>query len=132
MFGRILSILCLVAGASAHAGVAPPPSATYTLKTDPTVFLGLAWTFGNGGAESSPGVTLKVLSTNRRDAGAVAAGLTYNFDGTFGCDIGAAYNSKGGAVTLTWDFCRRGPQIGLGGVTSKPKRELVSSGDVGG
>jgi len=126
MLARILSALCLVAGTSAFAGAPVPPPTTYTLKTDPTVFLGFAWTFGNGGAESSPGLTVKILSTNKRDAAAAAAGVTYNFDGTFGCDIGAAYNSGGGAVTLSWDFCRRGPQIGIGGVTSKPKRHAVS------
>ncbi len=40
------------------------------------------------------GITLKILSTNERNAGALAAGVTYNFNGTFGCDIGLAWNDN--------------------------------------
>lgn len=64
-------------------------------------------------------MTLKLLSTNKRDAPAAAAGVTYNFDGTFGCDLGLGYNASDATLTFGYDFCKRGVQIGLGG-TKKP------------
>jgi hypothetical protein len=46
-------------------------------------------------------------------------GVTYNFDGTFGCDLGLGYNMSGATLTASYDFCKQGPQLSLGG-TKKP------------
>ncbi|MFN3844687.1 MAG: hypothetical protein ACK4RZ_02560 [Paracoccaceae bacterium] len=115
-----LPIAC--AGTFVTAGdVVLPPVGTTTTKNDASLFLGLAWTFGgNGNAGGTPGVTLKLLSTNKRNAEALAAGVTYNFDGSFGCDLGVAHNGTDATVTLGYDICKRGVQMGLGG-TKKPK-----------
>ncbi|MGQ0565860.1 MAG: hypothetical protein ACT4OK_12415 [Gemmobacter sp.] len=103
-----------------------PPPTTSSTNNDPSLFLGLAWTFGGEGLASSPssaggsaGLTLKLLSTNERNAGAFAGGVTYNFDGTWGCDLGLAYNADDATVTFGYDICKRGLQVGLGG-TKKP------------
>jgi hypothetical protein len=90
-------------------------------KNDPSLFLGFSWTLGGpGSGGGTPGLTLKILSTNKRDAVAAAAGVTYNFDGTFGCDAGLGYNTRAASMTVGYDFCKRGLQFGLGG-TQKPK-----------
>lgn len=85
---------------------------------DASLFAGLTWTFtGTGG---TPGVTLKALSTNEPDVAGFAAGVTYNFDGSFGCDAGLAYNTADMTATLTYDFCLRGPQFGIGKALKEP------------
>jgi len=93
--------------------------------SSPSIFLGLTWTFGGLGGGGSglggtPGISLKVLSTNERNAGALSAGVTYNFDGSFGCDIGVGLNGADATVTLGFDFCKRGIQLGVGATTTKP------------
>lgn len=55
---------------------------------DVALFAGLSWTFGDGGGK--PGFTMKALSDDEADTAAFTAGVTYNFDGTFGCDAGLA------------------------------------------
>ena len=94
-----------------------------TTETNPALFLGLSWTFAQGASSGggSSGVTLKILSTNERNAGAFTAGVTYNFDSTIGCDLGVAYNGSASAgLTLSYDLCKRAPQISVG-VSSKPE-----------
>ena len=94
-----------------------------TTETNPALFLGLSWTFAPGASSEggSSGVTLKILSTNERNAGAFTAGVTYNFDSTIGCDLGVAYNGSASAgLTLSYDLCKRAPQISVG-VSSKPE-----------
>ena len=94
-----------------------------TTETNPALFLGLSWTFAQGASSESgsSGVTLKILSTNERNAGAFTAGVTYNFDSTIGCDLGVAYNGSASAgLTLSYDLCKRAPQISVG-VSSKPE-----------
>jgi hypothetical protein len=106
-----LPLLCL-------AGVATGAPYTPVTKTHPTLFLGLSWTFSEGlsNLSGTPGISLKVLSTDRRNSGAAAAGVTYNFDGTIGCDLGLGYNSAGSmSLTLGYDICKRAPQFGIGG-----------------
>jgi len=48
-----------------------------TTETNPALFLGLSWTFAPGASSEggSSGVTLKILSTNERNAGAFTAGV---------------------------------------------------------
>lgn len=115
MKSTLLALPLVFVAGLALAG-APPPSTT-TTKTDPTLFLGLSWTFGQGSSSmgGTPGVTLKALSTNKPKSGALVAGVTYNFDGTFGCDVGLGYNSSGSAsLTAGYDLCKGAPQLSLG------------------
>lgn len=94
-----------------------PPQGPATTETGPTLFLGLSWTLNKGasGAGGGAGVTLKLLSTNQRNVGAVAAGVTYHFDNSIGCDLGLAYNgTSNGSITFGWDICSGAPQISLG------------------
>jgi hypothetical protein len=94
-----------------------------TTETNPALFLGLSWTFAPGASSEggSSGVTLKILSTNERNAGALTAGVTYNFDSTIGCDLGVAYNgSASESLTLSYDLCKRAPQISAG-ASNEPK-----------
>lgn len=132
MKATLLALPMVFVASIALAGVPTPPSTTTTTKTDPTLFLGLSWTFGQGGAsaDGTPGITLKVLSTNKRKAGALAAGVTYNFDGTFGCDIGLGVNGSGSAsLTAGYDLCKRAPQISLG-ASGKPKTTTTTAPSV--
>lgn len=99
-----------------------------TTKTELTAFLGLTWTFGSSHGAQTPGVTLKVLSTNKRDAFAAAAGVTYNFDGSWGCDLGAGYNFTDITLTGGWDICKAAPQIGLGATTKPETRTVLPPG----
>lgn len=127
MKSTLLALPMVLVAGIAFAGVAPAP--TTTTKTDPTLFLGLSWTFGKGGsgASATPGITLKALSTNKRKSGALAAGVTYNFDGSFGCDLGVGFNSSGSAtVTAGWDLCKGAPQFSLG-ASGKPKTTTTTT-----
>lgn len=102
-------------GMAANAGQQVP-----IYDYNPTLFAGLTWTFG-GSTGGTPGVTLKGLSTNEPEVAAFAAGVTYNFDGTFGCDAGLAYSKEDVTATLTYDFCLRGPQVGIGKYLTDPE-----------
>lgn len=107
-----LAMPLILSASLAFAGTALP---TTTTKSNATLFLGLSWTFGSSSGSGTSGVTLKALSTNKPSTGALAAGVTYNFDQTFGCDIGVAYNGSGHeTLTMGYDLCKRAPQISVG------------------
>jgi hypothetical protein len=80
---------------------------------DPTVMIGLALNFG-GGEKPALGLTGKVLSSNKEDEVVGAAGATYFFDGYWGLDAGIGYTFDDSAVTLTYDFLNKRPQISAG------------------
>ena len=118
----ILAVPFLFVASLAYAGLPPLPTTT-TTETNPALFLGLSWTFAPAASSESgsSGVTLKIFSTNERDAGALTAGVTYNFDSTIGCDVGVAYNgSSSEGMTLSYDLCKRAPQISAG-ASNEPK-----------
>jgi hypothetical protein len=121
MFTKLIPLAFLLASAtSSFGGDVPQPLPTTSVKNDPSLFLGFGWTFGGSNiGGGTPGLTLKLLSTNKRNAPAAVAGVTYNFDGTIGCDLGLGYNTSDASLTFGYDFCKRGVQIGLGG-TKKP------------
>jgi hypothetical protein len=123
MSKKLIPLVFVLASATASfAGILPPPiTSTTTVKNNASLFLGFGWTFGgsNIGA-GTPGLTLKLLSTNKRNAPAATAGVTFNFDGTFGCDLGLGYNTSDATLTFGYDICKRGVQFGLG-ATKKPK-----------
>lgn len=106
----LAAVVAALSATTATAGGGPvfEPQPIY----DPSFFVGLAWTFGNDGGTA--GVTVKYLSTNHPDKIALGGGLTYNFNGTFGCDVGAGYSTDGFSGVLSYDFCQAGPQISLG------------------
>jgi hypothetical protein len=116
---KVLAVAVFVSSASTvYAGIIAPPATTQ--DDEAALFLGLTFTLG--GAESNagkPGISLKIFSTNKRDAAAAVAGVTYNFDGSFGCDLGLGYNMSDISLTTSYDFCASGVQFGLGG-TNKP------------
>jgi hypothetical protein len=88
--------------------------------------LGVTYNF-----DGSVGVSLKVLSTNKEDRGAVAAGVTF-FPRTnkFGIDVGAGYVFRNAAVTLGWDFLNSNPQIALGYVNTQHNDPITQQSPV--
>lgn len=120
-----ISLVLLASKSFAGAEVTdPPPSASVSPPLSSSsdddgaaLFVGLTWTFGNKApGTNAAGLSVKLLSTTEDEEPAATAGITYHFDGTWGCDVGLGYNFDSPlTTTLTYDFCKRGPQIGLGG-----------------
>lgn len=114
----LATALCVAAG-SAHSGTDSIPMTT-TTDYDPTFFAGFTWSIGgavSAASGSNPfGFSLRYLSTNEPDKLAGAIGVTYFFDGTFGCDIGGGLNNGGGSLVFAYDFCRNAPVISIGGI----------------
>ena len=80
---------------------------------EPGVMLGLSLNFGGG--ESRLGATAKVLSDNRSNEFVGAAGVTYFFDNSgIGLDAGIGRTFDGGAITFTYDFVNKSPQLSAG------------------
>lgn len=122
-----LSIAALAFAASmAHAGITP----TTTIVPDPdepSLFLGLTWTFGNNRtSDGTAGISLKILSSNEEDKVAAMAGVTYNFDGSFGCDFGVAYVDGPAVLGGSYDFCKQAVQVSIGGTTSQDDRVVTT------
>ncbi|WP_421747028.1 hypothetical protein [Cognatishimia sp.] len=114
----IIAALAMGMATSGFAGSLP---STTTTEYDPTFFAGFTWSFGAGSESAASGsnpfgFSLRYLSTNKPDTLAGAIGLTYYFDGSFGCDIGGAVNNGGASLTVGYDFCRSLPVIGLGAI----------------
>jgi len=80
---------------------------------DSTLYAGFAWTVHGG-----PGLTVKYLSTNNPNDIGLAAGVTYNFDGKLGCDVGASAADSSSALVFSYDLCRRSAQISAGALTN--------------
>ena len=80
---------------------------------DTTTMLGLSMNFG-GGEEPALGLTVKVLSSDARHELVGAAGATWFFDGYLGLDAGIGYTLNRGAITLTYDFMNKRPQLSSG------------------
>jgi hypothetical protein len=115
MFKKFIPLVFVLASATSAFAGSPPPQTTTSIENDPSLFFGLSWTLsGQNVGGGTPGVTLKVLSTNERDAPAAVAGVTYNFDRTFGCDLGLGYNTSDATLTVGYDFCKSGMQFSLG------------------
>lgn len=105
---------------------APPPQTLTFTDSEPSLFLGLTWTFGTPtDNDGKPGVTVKILSTNEKHEFAAMAGVTWNFDGSWGCDIGIAYNDDNFTLGGSYDICQREPQVTLGG-TSDPDIVVIT------
>lgn len=91
---------------------------------DPSAFFGL--TYNLGAPVTDLGFSVKVLSTDKEDKGAVDLGISYfpfANEGKFGIDAGAGYLFNNGAVTLGWDFLNMKPQVGVGYVNTKEDKQ---------
>lgn len=85
----------------------------------PAAFVGLSYDFGD-----SVGLSLKVVSTNREDRGALSAGVSYfPFSKKVGVDLGVGYVFRNGAATAGWDLLNGKAQVGIGYVNTKTKEE---------
>lgn len=105
-------------------------SVSQLASADPGVFFGLVYAFGAGGG---PGVSLKVLSTNKEDHAVVGAGATfYPFSqaNRFGLDVEVGYLAKDFAATVGWDFLQHGVQIGAGYVNTKDDNNSIPAAPV--
>lgn len=90
-----------------------------TAQADPGVFVGITYDFSGG--SSGFGLSLKALSTDKEDHGALGLGVTYYpaaSQDKFGADLSAAYLFNNGAATLGWDFLNNKPQAGIGYVNT--------------
>ena len=85
---------------------------------EPAIMLGISMNFGGGDAPVL-GVTGKVLSSNRPDELVGAVGATYFFDNNWGLDAGIGYTFDHSAVTLTYDFMNKRPQLSAGWAHTK-------------
>ncbi len=84
---------------------------------DAGVFLGISYAFGGGG----PGVSLKVLSSDKEDKAVVGAGATYyplSSNNQFGLDVGVGYNFNNAGVMVGYDFLQSGIQASVGYVNT--------------
>ena len=95
---KAISATLLCAVTAAHAG--------------PAVMVGISHNFGGG-----TGLTVKVLSTDRKNKPAAAVGISY-FPGQtsgsqWGADVGLGYTFNHGALTLGYDWLNDQAQIGL-------------------
>lgn len=103
---RLLTTTCLLAtGSAAMAG--------------PTLMVGISHNFGG-----ATGITVKLLSTNKEDKAAVAAGLTYfprAQERRWGADVGLGYTFRNGALAFGYDWLNSQWQLSLGAAnTRKP------------
>jgi hypothetical protein len=89
-------------------------------QAEPGVFVGI--TYNIGASSTGFGVSVKGMTTNEEDAGAVVLGATYYpfaKENKFGVDVGAGYLFQNGAVTLSWDILCKKPQVGVGYVNTE-------------
>lgn len=85
--------------------------------------LGVSHNFGG-----STGITFKVLSSDKKDRGVVAAGVSY-FPGQaspLGLDAGVGYTFKNAAITGGYDFLNRKPQMAIGLSNTKDRSNIVA------
>jgi hypothetical protein len=87
-------------------------SACAAASADPGVMLGVSYNFGG-----TPGLTLKVLSSDQRDRAVAAVGVSYfplASAQRLGVDLSGGYNFRHGAATVGWDFLNRRVQGAVG------------------
>jgi hypothetical protein len=83
--------------------------------SDPTLMIGLSWSFGGGAQGGQLGISGRILSDNRRDEWVGAIGGTYYLgSGEFGADVGFGYNFSNTPMTLSYDFLNNQALLGLG------------------
>lgn len=114
---------CFAAASAALLMAATPAAAaereepTQDRSSRPSVMLGVAFNFGGGAANSNVGITLKLLSSDRRNRAVGAVGVTFfpwGDDVAFGLDAGIGYNFRNGAAVVSYDFLNASPQFSAG------------------
>lgn len=90
---------------------------------DPALFVGVSLRFG-GDAPVSPGLTLKVLSSDREDEGVLAAGIGWypKSSQPWGLDVSAGYAFDSGAALIGYDFLSASPVFSLGWADTDDKK----------
>ena len=85
-------------------------------KADAGIFFGISYAFGGGG----PGISLKVLSSDKEDKAVAGAGVSYYplAAKPFGVDVGVGYNFNNAGVMVGYDFLQNGVQVSAGYVNT--------------
>lgn len=98
---------------------------TVPTYADTGIIFGLSYNFGSGTPKL--GATAKLLSSDASDEVVAAAGVSYFFDDkSIGWDIGLGYTFVGGALTVSYDFAHKAPQISVGfGDIKEPVRHSI-------
>jgi hypothetical protein len=82
---------------------------------DPTLMIGLSWTFGGGAQQGELGLSGRILSDDKRDEWVGAIGGTYYpGSGKFGIDVGIGYTFTKTPMTLSYDLVNNQALLGLG------------------
>ncbi|MGM9426895.1 hypothetical protein [Hydrogenophaga sp. MI9] len=109
LLATVVATVCSAVGMPAHA--------------EPGVMLGISHNFGG-----DTGITLKLLSTDRRDKLAAAVGVSYfpwAATRSWGFDTSVGYTFRHGALTLGYDWLNGQVQLGLGAANTKSKTSPV-------
>lgn len=120
---RLALTTALLLGFSASSALAISELPKQDFK--PTLSLGFSFALG-GSSIVDTGISLRLLSTNEADHAAATAGVTYYLgSGTFGADIGAAYNlNEHMSSAFTYDFLKQGAVFSLSGANLKKERKI--------
>lgn len=120
---RLTLATALIAGLSASTSAAAERPIEVDYK--PTLSLGISFALG-ATKPASTGIALRVLSTNEMNSPAATAGVIYYLgSGTFGFDLGVAYNLNGSmSSALTYDFLNQGAVFSLSGADLQKKPEF--------
>lgn len=86
-------------------------------NADPSIMVGVGYTFGEGG----PALTLKALSSDKKDEAVAAAGVSFYplNQNKFGLDLGVGFHADDAAVILSWDFLQKAAQVSAGWADTK-------------
>ena len=101
-------------------------------SANPGVSFGVVYAFGAGGG---PGISLKVLSSNKEDRAVAGVGASFYPLATsnrFGVDANVGYLSKDFGATIGWDFLQQGVQLGVGYVNTKDNNAPAAPAGGGG
>lgn len=81
-------------------------------QADVGVMVGVGWAFGGAG----PAITIKALSSDKRDEAVAAAGVSYYplSQNKLGLDAGVGYNFDNAAAVISWDFLQGAAQLSGG------------------
>lgn len=90
-------------------------------QADIGVMVGVGWAFGGSG----PAITVKALSSDKKDEAVVAAGVSYYplSQNKFGLDAGVGYNFDNAAAVISWDFLQGSAQLSGGWSDTESSRK---------
>jgi hypothetical protein len=90
-------------------------------QADVGVMVGVGWAFGGAG----PAITVKALSSDKRNQAVAAAGVSYYplSENKWGLDAGVGYNSDNAAAIISWDFLQGAAQLSGGWSDTESSRK---------